>query len=258
MRARVGIIAGVIAALSAVTVAYAATGSYSGQITFKPGRSGTVAKPLPAGFTLRLRAAEKAGTRPPVQLDVKVKIYGLAENGRDFPTCTLARIAAAHSDAMCPKGAEVASGTLDATLGSSQNFAEAGAACDPRLDVWNGGQGKQVYFFVTDARHQCLGGALKTGGTPPYLGIYKRVGSYLVSNVAVPRSIDYPLTGLAGSMQSEQLVFGSQSVARHGRRIRSLSSFACLKGKRPFSVTTTYTSPTAGTHSQTISGSGRC
>ncbi|MGH2914943.1 MAG: hypothetical protein ACRDMX_08140 [Solirubrobacteraceae bacterium] len=198
------------------------------------------------------------GTRPPVQLDVKVKIYGLAEDGRDFPTCTLARIAAAHNDAICPRGAEVASGMLSARLGSSQNFAEAGAACDPRLDVWNGGQGKQVYFFVTDARHQCLGGALKTGGTPPYLGIYRRVGNYLVSNVAVPSTIDYPLPGLAGSMESEQLAFGSQSVFRHGRHVDSLSSFACLKGKRPFTVTTTYTSPTGGTHSQTISGSGRC
>ena len=91
------------------------------------------------------------GNRAGVQLDIKTRIYGLVENGKDFPTCSLNQIANAHTDTICPKGSKVATGSIAATLGAANNFQAVGAACNPQLDVFNSGQGKLTFFFVDDA-----------------------------------------------------------------------------------------------------------
>ena len=51
--------------------------------------AGTAAKPAPMAFKLSVKTTTPASTRPPVQLDIKVKIYGLKLDGKDFPTCSL-------------------------------------------------------------------------------------------------------------------------------------------------------------------------
>lgn len=256
---RTVIIAAVSIAVVAATAAYAATKPYGGSLTFSGARHATPSHPAPIAFKLHVRATQTGSTRPPVQLDIKIRIYGMKLDGKDFPSCQLKQIATTHNDTVCPKGSKVATGYIQSLLGSSTDFTSPGAACDPRLDVLNSGQGKLTYFFLTDATHMCAGG-LKTGSTPPYPGTYKMQGKWFVSNVTVPRYIDYPLGGLVGSLQNEYLDFTSQTRKLHGKTVISQASLGCLKGKRPYQIITTSTGGTEGAKhvTSTISNTGAC
>ena len=257
---RIAVIVTALFVLGASAAAYAATQPYTGSLAFTSKKGGTAKKPAPIAFTLKVKSTAPTGTRPPVQLDIKVKTYGLRVDGKDFPTCSLAKIAAAHNDTVCPKGAMIASGYIQSLLGAANNFSSPGAACNPLLHVWNSGQGKETYFFVTDATHICAGG-LKTGSTPPYPGTYKVSGGYFITDVKVPHYIDYPLPGIVGSLQYEQLKYTTQSKKVKGKTLVSQASVGCLKGKRPYSIITTTTggsSGGSGNQVATISSSAPC
>jgi hypothetical protein len=257
---RLVIIVSALSVLGLAAAAYAATAPYTGSIAFTSKKAGTTSEPAPVGYTQVVKTTTPSGTRPPVQLEITLKIYGLKVDGKDFPTCSLSKIAAAHNDNVCPPKAKIASGYIRSLLGSATDFSQPGNDCDPALDVWNSGQGKETYFFVTDATHQCLGGALKTGSTPPYPGTYKQVGKYFVGDVKVPKYIDYPTQGLVGSLQVEHLFFSTQTAKVHGKTVVSSGSIGCLKGKRPYSITTVTTGGSEGSQkvTKTISASAPC
>ncbi|MGH3417233.1 MAG: hypothetical protein ACRDSS_12260, partial [Actinocrinis sp.] len=202
---RIVLIVTALGALVAAGAAIAATSqinSYKINMKFSPKKAGSTHKPAPVGFTLDIKASGTHGNRTAVLLDLKTKIYGLRADGKDFPTCTPAQIGAAQNDTVCPKAARVATGYITATLGSASNFQASGQACDPVLDVWNGGPGKLTFFFVDTASHQCLGGALHTGQVGPYPATYKTQGKYLVVDVPIPSYVDFPVPGLAGSLET--------------------------------------------------------
>ena len=252
---RIAVILMAAVTLAAAGAAYATTsGPYTGSLSFTTKKAGSLSKPVATGWTLNLTAQPSGTLRPPIQLDVKIKVYGLKVDGKHFATCSFAKIEAAHNDNVCPKKAMVATGYIHALLGDSTDFTKTGAACDPGLDVWNSGQGKDTYFFYTNSTYQCLGGALKTGATPPYAGTYKMVGKYFESNVPIPNAINYPVAGLVGSLQYEHLVFNTQTKGGH----ISTESVGCLKGKRPYGITTTTTTPGAPQTVSTVSGSAPC
>lgn len=247
-----------VALLALAATAFAAIDTYSAHMTFTSGPAGTTTKPAPIGYTETVAAQGTNGNRASVQKVISTKIYGLVEDGKDFPTCSLTQIADAKNDAGCPKGAEVATGYITATLGSANNFKKAGEACDPQLDVWNSGQGKLTFFFVDTATHQCLGSALKTGSTGPYPATYKQAGRYLVFRVATPNYVNYPVPGLAGSLESEHLTYLRQTRTVHGKTVAITSSIGCLHGKRPYSATFTSTIPGGPTETTTVSKTASC
>ncbi len=257
---RIAVIATALFVLAAAGTAYAATKVYTGHLSFSSNKAGSAKKPRPLAYRYTLQSTTPSGLRPPIQKSVQIKIYGLKVDGKDFPTCSSAQIAKAKNDNVCPHKALFGIGYIRALLGPATSFSAPGENCDPALDVWNSGQGKLTFFFVTNPAHMCLGGALKTGSTPPYPGTYKQQGKYFVSNVNIPNYINYPLPGLAGSLQYEQLVFTTQSERRHGKTIISQAAVGCLKGKRPYSITTATTGGVAGpgNHKSTISSSARC
>ncbi len=258
---RITIIATALIVLGVAATAYAATQPYTGTVAFSNQKAGTAKKPNPVKYTLDLKAGPTTGgNRPPIQLDIKLRIYGLKVDGTHFPTCALSKIAAAHNDTVCPPKARVASGYITSLLGSATDLTATGAECDPALDVWNSGQGKLTFFFVTSAQHSCLGGALKTGATPPYPGTYKMQGKYFVSDVPVPKYIDFPVPGLVGSLKSEHLVFTTQTMGSGKNKHTSQASVGCLNGKRPYQIITTQTNSPSGTptSSSTISSTAPC
>ena len=118
-------------------------------------------------------------------------------NGKDFPTCSTAKIATAKSDTVCPKGALVASGSITAMLGTENDQSSTGRhrSVRPALDVWNAGQGKVVYFFVDQGSHFCAGGAVPTGFVGPFPARSRR-GKNLVMNIPIPRDVSCPLAGV--------------------------------------------------------------
>ncbi len=134
-------------------MAYAAINTYTATLSFSSKKAGTAAKPVPVGYTQKIDAKGTNGNRTAVLTDIVTKIYGLKADGKDFPTCTATKtIGAAGNDTGCPKGAMVATGAITAAVGFANNFANAGAACDPLLHVWNAGQGKLAFFFVDRPR----------------------------------------------------------------------------------------------------------
>jgi hypothetical protein len=248
---------GVLAA--AAVAAYAASSPDQSTITFSSKKAGTKSKPVPIGWNLSITGSPGPnGERPAISNEFTIKIYGMTVNEKNFPSCSLKTIANAKSDTECPKKALVASGTLEALLGSANDFSAMGEACDPLLDVWNSGQGKLTYYFVTTPTRVCLGGVIKTGDTPPYPGTYSQQGKYFVSVVKVPASINYPVAGLVGSLQQENLAFKTQSTRVHGKTVLSQTSIACKGSKRPYSVTVVYATPSGGSHTEVISKSAPC
>ena len=250
----------VMAVLAGAGAAYAAINTYTASMKFTSTQAGTAAKPVPIGYTETLKVTGTDGNRAGVQSIISTKIYGLVEDGKDFPTCSLSKIANAGKDTVCPKGAEVATGFITATLGSSTDFKVPGSACDPQLDVWNSGQGKLTFFFVDTPTHQCLGGALHTGSTGPYPATYKQVGKYLQFTVKTPDYINYPVPGQVGSLESEQLTYFKRTRKVHGKTVEITSSIGCKGNTRPYSATFTSTLPPAGpaTETDTVSKKAPC
>jgi hypothetical protein len=247
--------------LIAAGAAFAASqiNTYAATLKFGTKSAGTAAKPVPVGYTQDITATGTNGNRTAVLQDIKTKIYGLKADGKDFPTCTLNQIAAAKNDTACPKGAMVASGYITAAVGAKNNFGVAGSPCDPLLHVWNSGQGKLTFFFVDTPTHQCLGGALKTGSTGPYPATYQNQGKYLVVDVPVPTYIGFPAPGLAGSLETEHLVWAKKTAKVHGKTVAATASIGCKGKTRPYSMTFTANLPTTGqTQTSTVPGSAAC
>jgi hypothetical protein len=252
---RIVLVATAAALLIAATVAFAATpiNTYKATVTFSPSSSGTAKKPVKTAFTQKFVVTPgTAGNRAGILLNINNTVYGLKVNVKGLPTCTIGAITSAGTDANCPKGAMVAKGSIKALLGPSTDFAvsSTGGTCNPNLDVWNAGQGKLAFFFVPTltGAHACLGGVIKPGAVPPYPGTYKQSGKNIVVNVPIPATVDYPLQGLVGSLQSETLKWSSPGI----------TSVACKGSTRPYTNTFTATLPGQANEVTKTSGSAPC
>ena len=240
-------------------VAYAAENSYTAKITVAPKGAGTAKKPVAIGYTENLTAmSNTSGDRAAVLTDIKTTLYGARADGKDFKQCSAQKIDAAHNDTGCPAGSMIATGYITASVGAANDFTSPGAACDPLLHVYNSGQGKLTFFFVDQGAHQCLGGALKTGSVPAYPGTYKVVGKNLVVDVPVPSYVSFPAPGLAGSLETEHLVWAKMSKKVKGKTVDAISSVGCSKHKRPYSVAFTSAKQGGGSETVTVKGSAAC
>ena len=263
---RIVVIATALAVLVAAVSAYAATGglnTYHAKLTFSPNTAGKASAPATLAFTQVYHADGNNGNRTAPLTDIKTVIYGLKPDGKDFPTCSLAKIAAAKSDTGCPKGALVATGSIMATLGPENDQSASNPnqqPCNPLLHAWNGGQGKIVFFFVDQAPHHlCFGGAIPTGFVGPFLGTAKVVGKNLVQDTPIPASVSFPLSGTEGSLTFEKLTWKNLTKKlKNGKTVAFYQSVACKNGKRPYSVTFTAGIPGSPSESQPVSGTQKC
>jgi hypothetical protein len=253
-----------LAVLVCATAAYAAFDNWSGSsVSFTRG-VGTKKAPVAVGHTEHWRATAPPGDRPAPLVDVKATYYGVVADGKDFPKCTDAKIEANATngkyDAACPKGSMVAHGSTQALLGPGDDPSAPGTPCNPGLNVYNGGQGRLVFFLTATSPTQC--GGLRTGATKPYDGTYKRVGNNLVVDVPEPPDISSMVAGIPnfyGSTVKEDLAWFKTSKVVKGHRVAPLASFACKAGKRPWSVQfTTQDYNGGGTETQTVKGSDKC
>jgi hypothetical protein len=193
--------------------------------------------------------------------DIKTTVYGMVVNAKSFPTCSESKIAAAHSDAACPKGAKIASGAITAILGpvASPSASTPGTIpCDPVLDAWNGGPGEIVFFFVDQPPvHTC--GPLETGDVPPFVGTVDTVGRNLVQDTPIPAYVPFPITGVESSLTSETLHYLKLTKTVNGKSVALNASVACNKGSRPYSVSfTAESAPGTAPETQTVTGTSRC
>jgi hypothetical protein len=263
---RLVVIATALAVLVAAVSAYAATGglnTYTAKLKFSPNTAGKGSAPSAVAFNQTYQASGNNGNRTAPLVDIKTKIYGLTTDGKDFPTCSLSKIANAKSDTGCPKGALVATGRIEATLGPDNDQSATNTQtqpCNPLLHAWNGGQGKIVFFFVDQAPHHlCAGGAIPTGFVGPFLGTAKVVGKNLVQDTPIPASVSFPLAGTEGSLTFETLSWKNLTKKlKNGKTVAYYSSVACKGGKRPYSVSFTAGVPGSPSETQPVTGTQKC
>lgn len=261
---RIVVIVTALAVLVGAVSAYAATGglnTYTAKIQFAPNKAGSKKAAAPIAFTEKYVANGTNGNRTAPLTDIKTTIYGMAVHAKGFPTCSQATIANAHSDASCPKGALIATGSITAILGPTADPSTSDPnqiPCNPLLHAWNGGGGKIVFFFVDQAPdHSC--GPILTGAVGPFVGTAKQVGKNLVQDTPIPASVSFPITGVEGSLTSETLHYLKVTRKVKGKTVAYNTSVACKKGKRPYSVTfSAQSGPGAPSESQTVSGTQKC
>jgi hypothetical protein len=253
-RLTIGIVTA-LALLIAAGSAVAAIDTYSGGYSFS-GKAGSKSSPAPLNFTqhFSLKAAN-AGSLTGILNKVTTSIGGVKVDATGFPTCSASHVNSwnkASYASVCPKGSLVATGTIQAQLGTATNFTPQGLNCDPDLDVWNAGGGKLTFFFETTASAQCLGGQITTGQTPAFTATYKQSGSNLLVTIPVPNAVTHIGPYLA-SLSSETLKWRSTTSKGH----RDITSIGC-KGKRHFSYTFSATAPNQPAETKTIKGEASC
>lgn len=261
---RIVVIATALAVLAGAVSAYAATSgfnTYGAKINFAPNKAGSKKAPAAFGFTEKYVANGTNGNRTAPLTDIKTTLYGVVASSKGFPTCTQATIANAHSDAGCPHGALVATGSITAILGPIADPSTSDPnqiPCNPLLHVWNGGGNKLVFFFVEQApNHSC--GPILTGAVGPFVGTIKQVGKNLVQNTPIPASVSFPITGVEGSLTSETLHYLKVTRKVKGKTVSYHSSVGCKNGKRPYSVAfSAQSAPGAPSETQTVSGTQKC
>jgi hypothetical protein len=133
-------------------------------------------------------------------------------------------------------------------------------ACNPDLVVYNGGGGKEFYFFTAPTPTACHG--LTTGATAPYTGTVAQSGKNLIINVPLPPDVSTKVAGISGeygSLIKETIKVSALSTKVHGKTVYSQASVACQGGKRPYSVSFTAVANTSSPKvTQTVKGSAKC
>jgi hypothetical protein len=247
-----------IAALVAAAGAYAATAlnTYpNSSLTFHSGNPGTPAKPSPASFEELFHVQNATpGLNAAPAIDIKLKMYGLRLDWKDFPTCSPAKVLASYG-AGCPPKSLVATGPITAALGSP-TLTGPTSPCDPLLKAWNAGGGRVVEFLLITATHPCSG--VTPPGANPYVVTFKQAGNYLVQDAPLPPDVSTQAAGLPlySSITQNDLIWGATRRVK-GKTVSYLSSIGCMHGKRPYSMTFTATNGTTP-ETTVINGNGAC
>ena len=169
---RIVVVATALAVLIAAASAVAASGginTYTASLKFSPNKTGSGKAPSSMGFTQKYLANGTGGNRTAPLTDIKTTIYGMVSDGKDFPTCSLAKIQAAKSDTGCPKGAlsrparSALLGPVNDTSAAPRSFRATRCCTSGTPD-----RGRSCTSSSTRARHLCAGGAVPTGFVGPF------------------------------------------------------------------------------------------
>jgi hypothetical protein len=220
------------------------------------------------GYTETLQAANAVSSKVAAPLvNIKTTIYGLVSNLKDFKTCPESTFTKPPYNKACPKGSEVGTGVVNSFLGNSSLLKmnqppknTNPLPCNPDLVVYNGGGGKEWYFFTASSATQCSG--LTTGATAPYPGTVAQSGKNLVINVPLPPDVSTAVAGTQGfygSLIKESIKVTPEATKVHGKTVYSQASVACKGGKRPYSVAFTAVATASSPKvTQTVTGSAKC
>lgn len=230
------------AAVAEATVTYVVTSHAS------INKAGSKAHParFNAGFTYAV--SDSTGARIPTPSTYISSWSGVKMNGTGFPVCTAQKIAAAQSDAGCPKGSLVALAPFTAELGPESN-PHSNVTCDGKVArVYNGG-GNRLAFFAVGPPAQCAG----VSYIPPFVATISTSGNTSTLRVPLPQTISHPLPGITGGLTSLDVTFKPLSVKRRGKTYYYMTSTAC-RGQRKFTFAVT---DTAGRHIK-ATNAGKC
>jgi hypothetical protein len=245
---RTGIVA--LAVLVAAAVADAGGDTFTAGFTFSPsGSAGSPRVPAPISIHQSFLVTTPNGATPTPLTTVSTRIYGIRMHTKGLPVCTRQMIMANQmSDAKCPALSLLGQGPVTQLL--IQSPSKPPTSCAERLDVFNGGGGKLVYFFVPSPTG-CP--ELQPGGLPPFEGTSQNAGKWWTTEVSLP-PVALIRSGSNVGTAYEALIKENLVYGMHRRKKRGpLESTGCQRGKRPWSVSFTAT-PIPAPSSQTTPG----
>jgi hypothetical protein len=120
---------------------YTVTGKVS------PTKAGTKKKPVPIGLDFGYTVAEKSGKRPALIDKYSIHFAGLQVNSAVAKSCTAAKIDAAQSDSVCPKGSLIGTGDVENQSGATSDETANTITCHLDLAVYNSGKNKAALFL---------------------------------------------------------------------------------------------------------------
>jgi hypothetical protein len=279
----------VIAVTALLCLAFAGTAAAASTVAPTASNNGYTAGFKLSGGTKKspgVTMVETLGTTAPTGFgapyplaDILTKVSGISSPYlKYFPKCTIAQINAAASDGtwngVCPKGSQVAVGTVVSTITPSTTTSSTLSAtpladpCTLTLHVYNAGSGNLAYFF-TVADNAC--GPLGTGDALPYPGTAFEKSGGVTNNVPEDANISFDAgnTGDWGALLSETLKWGA-SVKVHGKSYPYLVDTGCKKTSKwsaAFAGTNDTDAATSPTEipptsdwlpTVTVSGSNKC
>lgn len=270
---RVIITGTVLAVLGSAAVALAAGNfdTFTATATFSPAAAGSKSSPSALSTTEHWTAKGSGGGNAAPLTKIVAKVYGLQYNGKDFPTCTASQINNAGTskdwNKVCPKGSLIGGGPIKAEL--TPPTGGAGSPCDPYLDIYNGGQTTQTFFFVVGpqspgGKYSCAGGTVHTGtGCAAYTGTLSHSGNYAVITIPLPgcASTDAGNVGAYAALQKLDVTYKKLTTKKNGKTIAYGDSVACSGNKRPYSYTFTaqnFKGHSPPTQTTTISHTASC
>ena len=263
MRRKIIILTALFTLAVGATAAYGATAvnTYSGTTQSFSKGAGSKKKPVGTSFKQTLVANNTDPSKAAaVLVNIKVKIYGLVSNAKQFPTCSNNKMISMKSDSFCPKASKFATrpGQLAARRPVARDEQPAPPAtrtstCSTRARASCGSSSPLTRRYSAPA--------LTTGATAPYPGTISQQGKFQVTNIPLPADISTEVAhqpNFYGSLIKETLNWRKVSVKVKGKTVFNNVSVGCQKGKRPWSIT--YTSTTNGSDRQTstVSGSAKC
>jgi hypothetical protein len=240
------------AAVAAVMLACAAAvfaaqvNTYTVEGTTSPAKPGSKKKPVPIGLNFDYTVGEEAGQRPSPVSRYTIGFYGMQSNGRLFPKCTAQQINAAQSDANCPKGSLVGSGSVTNAAGATDNPADTSIPCNLGLRIYNGGQGKAALYLFGNPP-QCVI-PISQAIDARYVRTFGGKGQAL--QFSVPSNLLHPVSGIDNAVTNVRSTIKKLTTKSKGRTRGYFESIRCQKGHRPIAVdflTEAGQSSTAGT-----------
>jgi hypothetical protein len=223
------------AGLASVALASAAYAQTAGnQYTVDGGssvRGGTVAKPKAAGLTFKFTTSA-GDTVPTVVKTYAIAIEGGKVNPSLIPGCKASAMDAAESDAKCPKGSKIGTGTLTALVGSTGQPKAEAQSCTLPFSIYNSGGGKAA-LWIKATPPQCL---VAIAQSVP--ATWTKKGTTAGLKFTVPDNLRHQV-GLDLPVVSASATLKKITKKKKGKSVGFLESTGCKDGKRDVTVTFT-------------------
>jgi hypothetical protein len=225
---------------------YKVTGSVS------PLKSGTKKHPKPVALKFGYTVAEKSGNRPALIKKYSIHFAGIQVNTNFFKGCSAAKIDAAQSDAGCPKGSLMGTGSVENATGSSADETDRKLSCHLDLKLYTSRNNKAAIYLhgeqSSDPAKNCP------------LAIDKAIDATFVRNTtgtALQFSVDETLLHPAPGFDNAVVLVNS-SVRRATTTVKGKTRGwfetwgRCVNKKRAITVTFTPNNGTPGQKAQRL------
>lgn len=223
-----------VAAVTSVAVAVAASNQYAVQATVKPAKAGTKAKPAPVAVTTSFTIGEAGGLRPAAISHYEFAYAGIKVNGKAFPTCAAARINAAGSDASCPKGSLVGTGTTKSVSGMTSAPGDKQYACTLDIKEYNAPK-DHLAIYLTATAADCSGTTVNRAIDAKYVGGTSGKGRLVYD---VPSDLLHAVAGITSATVSSTTTVKKVTRKVKGRTVGYQEAIGgCTGGTRAVTIT---------------------